>query len=224
MVLERFRDFKNFTKTDTNGTFDDRMSFHYFVNAQIKCKNNDPYAWPPNVPTRAHSLVIDFAKCWSDMMDSCIVRISHVMNGNSSAKDSIESKGQRKTTQPPINSAYWFKKNATDPSCLTDLLISLKDKGFVADETELKEFKKIFNNTSPIQPIKWLTTISDLAFFIKYIHLDLKAIDYLGNEIWKVTACLFVDSNGDQFPSSRFRAQKKPARADSLIKIASHLV
>lgn len=220
LFLENFQNFKRFTKTDTDGSFNESNSFHYFVNAQIHCENDnhDDY-----IPMMVHPLVIDFAQYWNDIIDSSILKISKPNKWNNSAKVSVGSQGKQNATPPLSIAAYQSKKHAQHSSCVTELLASLKLKGFVAKETDLKEFKKIFNNARPNPPIKWLTGISDLAYFIKYIHLDLKAIDYLGNKIWKVTAWLFVDSNGDPFPSSRFKGQKKPAQANLLMKIASHL-
>jgi hypothetical protein len=122
-----------------------------------------------------------------------------------------------------IPAAYKYKKYNVLLSAITDLLQFLIAKGFVSQETDISDFRKIFNDTKPDKPIQWLMGIESLAYFIKLLHHDLKLIEPLGNNIWKVTAELFVDKNYHHFEWKKFRNQKTPARAELIYRAIAHL-
>ena len=95
-----------------------------------------------------------------------------------------------------IPNAYTYTKYISNLSALSDTLVSLKKNNFVAQDTDIKDFRKIFNDTTPSKPITWIGTISELAYFIKYLHNELKLIQEIKTNIWKVTSKIFVDDNG----------------------------
>ncbi|MFA6923837.1 MAG: hypothetical protein WC223_06225 [Bacteroidales bacterium] len=101
------------------------------------------------------------------------------------------------------------------------MLLFLKKHSFVSVDTDIKDFRKIFNNTQPEILIHWTGNISELAYFIKVLHNDLKLIKDIQSHIWKVTANCFVDKNKQTFDWEKFRGQKKPAKAILLEKAAN---
>jgi hypothetical protein len=119
--------------------------------------------------------------------------------------------------------AFDYKQNATNTDAIVNLLVNLKKNKFVAQDTDIKNFRKIFNNTKPEKPIVWSGNISELAYFVKIIHNEFKLITDLKKDIWKVTAMLFIDEKGNQFPFAKFRGQKTPAKAEFLENAANLL-
>jgi hypothetical protein len=87
----------------------------------------------------------------------------------------------------------------------------------------LTEFRKIFRDIRPTNPIIWTGNISELFYFIKLLHNDFELINKIPKNIWKITDSLFVDKNGKPFGWERFRRQSKPAKADLLEKAAGFL-
>lgn len=132
----------------------------------------------------------------------------------------VPKQPKRKNTIPV---AYSYKNYNQNFSALSDTLNGLKKNEFVAQDTDLKDFRKIFNNTSPTKPLTWKGNISELTYFIKLLHNDFKLITDLKGNIWKVTSKLFVDADGNPFESKRFRGQKNPAKANLLEKALEHL-
>jgi len=136
----------------------------------------------------------------------------------SNSKPDIISNGKIKL---PLSYYYiGFNKN---PGAIADLLDSLKKCGFVAPDTNVKDFKKIFRCEKPDTPIMWYTHVSDLAYFIKYIHREIKVIENMDKTIWTVSANLFVLCDGTHIDAEKLKGQKKPARAKELESAANHL-
>jgi|GEM_PF-4163652 hypothetical protein len=124
----------------------------------------------------------------------------------------------------PNKTAFKYKKKgASDQTKIANLRSNLIDKCLIAEATPLMDFKKIFRNELPTEPIKWTGTLSELYYFIKQMHLELKLIEDLGNEIWKITANCFVSKDGNKYDYAKFRLQKAPANTSQLDKILSNL-
>jgi len=139
---------------------------------------------------------------------------------NSSQKPLKNKKSNKSKFITPAN-AYIYKRYKSNHFAVTETLNFLKDNGFVEKTTSAVDFKKIFRNVKPSKPIRWLTTISDLAYFIKLIHLKYKVIEKVPNNgIWKVTDMLFVDKSGNNFGWESFRGQKPPV-GKTMLEIAS---
>jgi hypothetical protein len=122
-----------------------------------------------------------------------------------------------------IPTAYIYKKYNYNLTAITTLLDSLKKHKFVSANTDLKDFRKIFNNTLPNIPIQWLNGIESLAYFVKLLHLHDKLIEEMPKDIWRVTGKLFVDENKNPFEWKKLRTQKQPAKAALLKKAVEHL-
>jgi len=92
----------------------------------------------------------------------------------------------------------------------------LMDNKFIHEATSIEDFRAIFNNEIPAQPICWTGNISELSYFIKLIHSEKPVIKKIYPSIWQVVNEIFVDSNGKPFGWQRFRKQSLPATADLL--------
>lgn len=119
--------------------------------------------------------------------------------------------------------AYTYRYYNTNQSAITNLHDNLIKNNFIAKETSLSDFRKIFTNTKPSKPIIWQGNITELSYFIKLIHLKYKYIAPLGKDIWKITANIFVGLNNVSFLGQNLRGQKKPANAKKLESAASQM-
>jgi len=122
---------------------------------------------------------------------------------------------------PPY--AFSYKKYSSHLAAITDMFNSLINNDFIHDDTDLIDFRKIFNNTKPNSPIKWIGNISELKYFVTLLNNDFELIENLKQDIWKVTASIFVDSNGNSFDWSKFRGQKTPAKSKKIETAVQHL-
>lgn len=125
----------------------------------------------------------------------------------------------RKSKDPDLPIAFKYKKYNSNLSAINETLLFLKDKKFVSQNTELTDFRKIFNNSTPNISIQWLSGIEALTYFIKLLHHDFKLIEPIGLNIYKVSANLFVNENNNPFDWKKFSSQKTPSKAN-LIEMA----
>ncbi|MBX2913234.1 MAG: hypothetical protein KF717_13735 [Cyclobacteriaceae bacterium] len=119
----------------------------------------------------------------------------------------------RKQTPPPtVNSfhSFTYKQINTAQEKITDLCSSLKFNNLISQDTTVPNFKRVFTNSEIKTPVVWTGTISELFYFIKLIHNDLKLVENLKQKQWEVTCQCFVDTEGNPFDRSKFRSQKKP--------------
>ena len=120
--------------------------------------------------------------------------------------------------------SYTYKFNNKNFEAVADLFDNLVKNQFISSDSNKKDFRKIFENSSPQKPITWIGSLTELAYFVKLIHNEYALIESLGNNIWKVTNQLFFDATGKPFGWQRFKGQKKPARAALLEKAAKLLM
>ena len=120
--------------------------------------------------------------------------------------------------------SFTYKQLNTNPDKLIDLWDSLKLNHFISKSTTQLNFKKVFSGGEIKTPIEWTGNISELFYFIKLLHNDLKLVEYLKQQNWEVTCLCFIDSNGNPFDRSKFRSQKRPASTgDKIDKIVELL-
>lgn len=120
-------------------------------------------------------------------------------------------KPKPKTTDKSIQfNSFTYKQYNTNPDKLGDLWDSLKLNKFISADTPLATFKKVFSGTEINTPVIWTGLLSDLYYFVKRIHTDLKLVEYLKQKIWEVTIICFVDENGEPFQRNQFRSLKRP--------------
>lgn len=106
--------------------------------------------------------------------------------------------------------SFYYKQYPKNPDKLNDLWDSLKHNNFIHPDTHLSSFKKIFSGTEINTPVKWKGNISELFYFVKRIHKDLKLIEDLKQKQWQVTCICFVNEDGEPFERSKFRSLKRP--------------
>ena len=106
--------------------------------------------------------------------------------------------------------SFYYKQFNTNPDKLQDLWDSLKLNNLISAETPLGTFKKAFSGTQINKPIIWTGNISELFYFVKSIHNDLKLVEDLKQKQWQITCICFVDENGESFERSKFRLLKRP--------------
>lgn len=109
--------------------------------------------------------------------------------------------------------AYTLKNYKSKHQLITEMLNYLKDKGFVDRNTSFIDFKRLFKNTAPEHPVKWLTNKSDLTYLIRLLHIKHELIENIRQDIWKITDQLFVDKDGHKFGWETLRGLKEPSRS-----------
>lgn len=134
-------------------------------------------------------------------------------------------KTKTKKTETSIQfNSFFYKQYNKNPDKLGDLWDSLKLNNFISKDTPLPTFKKIFSGTEINNPVTWTGNISELYYFVKLIHTDLKLVEYLKQKIWEVTCICFVDENGEPFERSKFRSLKRPSLTGDKIDKAVNLL
>lgn len=124
----------------------------------------------------------------------------------------------------PSLHSFRYKHFDTKSDNLSDLLDSLKKNGFVAQDTGLRSFKKIFSGESIDKPVVWIGTIADLSYFIKTIHNTQKIVEDLKQKHWEITLKCFVDHEMQPFDREKLRTAKKPVSSFEKIENAAKLL
>ena len=127
----------------------------------------------------------------------------------------IESKPVTSTKKQPkpqdaVLTSLTYKQLAINSDKLNDLHDSLKLNLFIAQNTSLSNFKRVFSGKEVTTPIVWTGNISEMYYFIKLIHIEHKYVDDLKQKQWQVTCICFIDKNGELFDRSNFRSLKRP--------------
>ena len=109
--------------------------------------------------------------------------------------------------------AFRYKKKGLEGDRnLVNFKNNLIDSDFIDKSTLTKNFKAVFRNKSPLQPIKWKTSIIELSYMIKRLHNELKLVEDAGYDKWKITAKCFIDNMGNPFDWKKFRRQQLPKK------------
>lgn len=99
---------------------------------------------------------------------------------------------------------------------IKDLKKSLIDNGFIHPHTKLASVKALFNNQEIESRIVWIGNKSELSYFIKQLHNDLKLVEDLKQRQWFVAVKCFEDSNGNSFDRIKLKNQKTPSRKEKI--------
>ena len=130
-----------------------------------------------------------------------------------------ESSGTQKTDAKPLPHSFKYLHFETKPANINDLFHSMKQAKFIADDTELKNFKKIFSGNRIEKPIVWIGGKSTLTFFIKSLHDNHKKIEDLNKMQWAVAVNCFIDPSLKPFDRRNLSIQKSPAAASKKIDV-----
>ena len=160
-----------------------------------------------------------------DLANKCDLLIDFIAKFNIPVKVETNENVKKEEISKEIPNAYKYKNYNRDSRSLKEFYKELiKDEyPFIDKNTDYKNFLKIFNNEIPTNPIIWCNNISALADLIKILHLEKKVIEKQTLTIWKTTAKIFVDKNGNQFEVSKFRNTKESAYYKKLVIAADKL-
>ena len=135
----------------------------------------------------------------------------------------ITPKKKQPKPQDIVLTSFTYKQLATNSDKLNDLHDSLKLNHFIAQNTSLTNFKKVFSGKEITAPIEWTGNISELYYFIKLIHAEHKHVNDLKQKQWEVTCLCFVQEGGESFDRTKFRSQKRPNttgdKLDSIVEL-----
>ncbi|WP_396601653.1 hypothetical protein [Algibacter sp. R77976] len=127
-------------------------------------------------------------------------------------------------TKPKLkHQSFTYKKLRLESASLTDLRDSLKRNKLIAEDTSLSIFKKVFSGNKIEKPIVWTGNISELSYFIKQLHNNLKYVENVKQEIWAVTINCFIQENGEQYDRKKLRTQKVPATSKNIDSVLNTL-
>lgn len=170
---------------------------------------------------------IHHRECYADseIIIKYKLHLNDFLSEEPSTKPLISSLSAKRNAKPEITLiAYSYKKYLGQLSALTDTLNTLIKHDFVDKKTEIIEFRKIFHNTSPNEPIVWIHGIESLAYFVNLLHDQYKLINDLGKNLkWQLTYQLFVDKEGKPYDRYKFKDQKLPTKADLLEIAVAHM-
>jgi hypothetical protein len=110
--------------------------------------------------------------------------------------------------------AYTLINNDVQYLLITKHRKALIRIGLIHENTALADMRLIFSNMTPSTPITCIKSITQLAYYVKCMHNDKKVIKNILPTIWKVTAEIFVDINGNKYNWEDFRGLKPPANAN----------
>lgn len=125
--------------------------------------------------------------------------------------------------QYAVLSSFSYKQFNTNPDKLTYMCDSLKKNNFIAQDTNLATFKKVFSGKEVTTPVVWTGNPSEFAYFIKLIHNTHKYVEDLKQKQWKVALLCFVDNEGNPFPDKVRKLQKPKLSAAAIEKCVSHM-
>ena len=131
----------------------------------------------------------------------------------SSKKEIIE---KPKSVSKSKYNSFTYINNLTGQTQLTDLMNALKRKKLIDNSTDLKDFRKVFSGEAIEKPIVWSGKISELSYFIKQLHNELKLVKDLKQQQWAVTINCFIQENGEQYNRTKLRTQKVPTTSKNI--------
>jgi len=107
--------------------------------------------------------------------------------------------------------SFTYKKLATDSDNLLKLMNFLKRNNFINKETSIIDFKAVFSNSIISNKIIWTGYISELAYFIKYIHNISDKVEDTKQKQWDITIKCFRMSNNSELTNAKLKGQKVPS-------------
>jgi hypothetical protein len=139
------------------------------------------------------------------------------------ALDELNKLSKGKSLTKPIKEnlslqvkSFTYKKLNRGLSNLTDLMNSLKDKELIAIDTKLADFRNIFSGISIDTQVVWTGNTSELSYFVKQLHNDLKLVENLSQKQWIVTIHCFIDVNQKLFQRDQLKQAKPPATSGKI--------
>lgn len=145
-------------------------------------------------------------------------------------KDAIQETEEESFKEPTPTPAdvslhsFTYIKYYSNSSNLTDLCDSLKKNNFIAQETSVPAFKKVFSGDEITEKIVWTGNPSDFAYFIKLLHNKFKLVKNLNQRHWEIAVKCFIPENNIPFDRNKLRNLKKPKLTFELLESAVNLL
>lgn len=236
-----FPEFREYCQ-NTLGPLNDYVRSKIFENSMIQFGRTKPeerrakifaqyanYYWEPNAPLPPSDFDLSYLyqilqsyirhfHLFKDLVNDLAVNFS-IRNNTAQP---IPSQPKTPATKPKFQS-FQYKEQSKNPEAINELFRDLKDKGLIDSQTSIHEFKRVFINGQPENPIKWTGNISELHFFIKCLHNQEKKVVDLRQKHWEVAQHCFVDSNGNRFERDKLKNQKDPVSADFIRELVRNL-
>lgn len=227
---------------NTLGPLNDYVRSKIFENSMIQFGRTKPaerrarifsqyvkYYWEPNAPLPPGDMELGYLyqilqsyvrhfHLFKDLVNDLAVNFS-IRNNTAHP---VSSKPKVQVTKPKFQS-FQYKEHSKNPEAINELCKDLKDIGLIDSQTSMREFKRVFLNGQPENPIKWTGTISELHFFIKCLHNQEQKVVDLKQKHWEVAKNCFVDSLGNQFEREKLKNQKDPVSAESIRRLIRNL-
>ena len=128
-----------------------------------------------------------------------------------------------KTATTGKHQSFKYIGKANEQEKINYLYEDLKKQKFIAPETELKYFKKIFSGNAIEKAIVWTGNISELYYFIKQLHNEQKKVENVKQEHWKIAILCFIKTDGKPFDFKKLKSQKDPSTTKAIDKIVKAL-
>lgn len=144
-----------------------------------------------------------------------IIEVDSIHTGNISVRPS-ENRGSA--------FSFTYKQFATNPEKINDLHDNLLKNKFIAADTSLTSFRKIFSGKKVTVPVKWLGLPSELSYLIKLLHNEHKLVQDLKQKQWKVVPLCFVDKDNNAETYFNIRKLQRPETKGYLLESAVKLL
>lgn len=161
-----------------------------------------------------------------DISGSLASYINQYLDRNESIKQD-KQKSKTKAALKPVDvslHSFTYKKYSSNSSNLTDLCDSLKKNNFIAQETSVPAFKKVFSGNEITEQVVWRGNPSEFAYFIKLLHNKYKLVKDLKQRHWEVALKCFIPEDGIPFDRNKLRNLKKPKLTFELLENAVNLL
>ena len=202
--------FKTHTPTKRAETFKRIYQATYWHPSQMEYKDNehdDKYAM------HVWKHYTNHFQLFKEATENALQDFKKGLIGNGRKQEVIE---KPKTKTKSKHKSFTYINNITGQTQLTDLMNALKRKNLIDNSTDLKDFRKAFSGEAIDKPITWTGNISELSYFIKQLHNELKLVENLKQQQWAVTTNCFIQEDGKPFERSKFRGQKVPSTSKNI--------
>ncbi len=120
--------------------------------------------------------------------------------------------------------SFTYKGLAKESDKLNDLHDNLKKNNFIAKDTTLVNFKKVFSGKEITNPIIWTGNQSEFYYFIQLIYTKYKLVEDMRQKQWKVACMCFILPDGTFFDKDKLRRSKIPKSTKHMIEHAVDLL
>lgn len=144
---------------------------------------------------------------------------SFELNDLTTIKAEVKSKPLTKTLNLPFYS-FEYINAGKNPESIKDVYDGLKNANLIAINTSLPIFKKVFTNKEITEKIVWSGLISELAYFIKFIHNINQSVKDTSKKHWEIASQCFVLEGNISVTAQQLHDAKRPKTFQKIEGIA----